>query len=49
MIKVLHYYPKDDHSTARYVAFLQEALPESIESLLADDPVIEEDVQGLAA
>ena len=40
MMKVLHIFPKDDHTNARYVALLAKALPESIESLLADDPVI---------
>jgi hypothetical protein len=40
MIKVLHIFPKDDHTNARYVALLAKALPDSIESLLADDPVV---------
>lgn len=39
MIKVLHFFPKDDHTIARYVALLAKTLPEGIESLLADDPV----------
>ena len=37
MIKVLHIYPKDDHSTARYVALLSKALPDSFESKCSDD------------
>ena len=37
MIKVLHIYPKDDHSTARYVALLSKALPDSFESKCFDD------------
>lgn len=39
MMKILHIYPKDDNSLARYVALLIKALPEHVESRASDDPV----------
>jgi hypothetical protein len=40
MIKVLHYYPKDDTLTSRYVTLLIEAMSQRVESEVADSPVV---------
>lgn len=40
MIKVLHFFPKDDALTSRYVTLLIEAMSQLVESEVADSPAV---------